>query len=47
MKGVIETKFGAKTKGWIIQRGPCPGIHPKPLNPDTIVYAKKIFLKGP
>jgi hypothetical protein len=28
MKGVIKTKFGAKTKGWTIQRLPHPGIHP-------------------
>jgi hypothetical protein len=28
MKGVAETKFGAETKGWIIQRLPHPGIHP-------------------
>jgi hypothetical protein len=28
MKGVTETKFGAKTKGWTIQRLPHPGIHP-------------------
>jgi hypothetical protein len=28
MKGVTETKFGAKTKGWTIQRLPNPGIHP-------------------
>ena len=28
MKGVTETKFGAKTKGWTIQRLPYPGIHP-------------------
>jgi hypothetical protein len=28
MKGVTETKFGAKTKGWPIQRIPHPGIHP-------------------
>ena len=26
MKGVTETKFGAKTKGWTIQRLPNPGI---------------------
>jgi hypothetical protein len=25
---VTETKFGAKTKGWTIQRLPHPGIHP-------------------
>jgi hypothetical protein len=28
MKGVTKTKFGAKTKGWAIQRLPHPGIHP-------------------
>jgi hypothetical protein len=28
MKGVTETKFGAKTKGWTIQRLPNLGIHP-------------------
>jgi hypothetical protein len=28
MKGVTETKFGAKTKGWTIQRLPHPRIHP-------------------
>jgi hypothetical protein len=28
MKGVTETKFGAKTKGWTIQTLPHPGIHP-------------------
>jgi hypothetical protein len=28
MKGVTETKFGAKTKGWTIQRLPHPMIHP-------------------
>ena len=28
MEGVTETKFGAKTKGWTIQRLPHPGIHP-------------------
>jgi hypothetical protein len=26
-KGVTETKFGAKKKGWTIQRLPHPGIH--------------------
>jgi hypothetical protein len=25
---VTETKFGAKTKGWTIQRLPYSGIHP-------------------
>jgi len=28
MEGVAETKFGAKTKGWTIQRVPHPGVHP-------------------
>ena len=28
MEGVIETKFGAKVKGWTIQRLPYPGINP-------------------
>jgi hypothetical protein len=28
MKEVTETKFGAKMKGWTIQRLPHPGIHP-------------------
>jgi hypothetical protein len=28
MKGVTEAKFGAKTKGWTIQRLPHSGIHP-------------------
>jgi hypothetical protein len=28
MEGVVETKFGAKKKGWTIQKLPHPGIHP-------------------
>jgi hypothetical protein len=28
MKGVTETKVGAKMKGWTIERLPHPGIHP-------------------
>jgi hypothetical protein len=28
MEGVTETKFGAKMKGWTIQRLPHPGVHP-------------------
>jgi hypothetical protein len=50
MKGVTETKFGAKMKGWTIQRlHPPPGdpSHNQPLNPDIIAYASKILLKGP
>jgi hypothetical protein len=27
MEGVTETKFGAETKGWTINRLPYPGIH--------------------
>ena len=27
MEGVAKRKFGAKTKGWTIQRLPHPGIH--------------------
>ena len=34
MYGVTETKFGAKTKGWSIQRLPHPGIHPI-ISPQT------------
>jgi hypothetical protein len=49
MEGVAETKFGAKTKGWTIQRLPHPGIHPiiSP-QPQTLLHnARKILLKGP
>jgi hypothetical protein len=28
MEEVTETNFGAKIKGWIIQRLPHPGVHP-------------------
>jgi hypothetical protein len=27
-EGVVETKFGSKTKKWIIQRLPHPVVHP-------------------
>ena len=49
MEGVTETKFGAKTKGWTIQRLPTPRdpSHIQPPNPDTIAYARKILLTGP
>ena len=49
MEGVIETKFGAKRKGWTIQRLPHPRdpSHNQPPNADTIAYASKILLKGP
>jgi hypothetical protein len=29
IEGVTETKFGAKMKGWTIQRLPHLGLHPK------------------
>ena len=47
MEGVTETKFGAKMKGWTIQRlPPTPGYpsHNQPPNTDTIAYAGKILL---
>jgi hypothetical protein len=49
MEGVTETKFGAKTEGWTIQRIPPSGdtFHNQPPNPNTIAYARKILLKGP
>ena len=49
MKGVTETKFGAKTKGWTIQRLPHPGIHPIISHQTQILLhnARKILLKGP
>ena len=49
VEGVAETKFGAKTKGWTIQRLPHPGVHPiiSHQNAYTIAYASKILLKGP
>jgi hypothetical protein len=49
MKGVTETKFGAKTKGWTIQRIPHAGIHPI-INHQTqtlLHNARKILLKTP
>ena len=47
MEGVAETKFGAKMKGWTIQRLPGDPSHNQPPNSDTIAYASKILLKGP
>ena len=48
-EGNMETKCGAETEGKAIQRLPHLGIHPiiQTLNPDTVVDAKKCFLKGP
>jgi hypothetical protein len=47
MKGVIMTKFGAKMKGWTIQRLPHPGIHPIISNEtQTLLHnVRKILLK--
>jgi hypothetical protein len=45
MEGVIETKIGAKPKGWTIQRPGDPSHNQSP-NPDTIAYASKVLLKG-
>jgi hypothetical protein len=42
MEGVTETKFGAETEGWIMQRLP----HNQPPNGDTIAYASTILLIG-
>jgi hypothetical protein len=50
MERVTETKFGAETKGWTIQRLPQPGIHiiiSHQINADTIALASKILLTGP
>jgi hypothetical protein len=48
MKGVTETKFGTKMKGWTIQKTPPRDpSHNQPPNPNTIAYARKILLKGP
>jgi hypothetical protein len=49
MKGVTEIKFGAKMKGWTIQRLPYPGIHPIISHQTkTLLHnARKILLKGP
>ena len=49
MEGVTETKFGAKMKGWTIQRLPHPGIHPIISHQtQTLLHnARKILLKGP
>jgi hypothetical protein len=41
MEGVTETKFGAKMKGWTIQRLPRPGIHP------VIIYKTQTLLHMP
>ena len=45
MKGVTETRFAAKTKGWTIQRLPHLGIYPI-TNPDTIAQCQKDFAES-
>ena len=45
MKGVTETKFGAKTKERLPQSG--DPSHNQPQNPDTIAYASKILMPVP
>jgi hypothetical protein len=48
MGGVTERMFGAKKKGWTIQRLPHPGIHPIISHQEqTIAHASKILLKEP
>jgi hypothetical protein len=49
MERVTETKFGAETKGWTIQRLPYPGIHPIiSLQTLTLLHTlAKFLLKGP
>jgi hypothetical protein len=48
MKGVTETKLGAKTEDMTIQKLPHFGIHPigNQETPDTIVDANKSLLRG-
>jgi hypothetical protein len=44
MKGVTETKFGPKTKGWTIQRLPHLGIHPIiSYQMQTLLHMPAIF----
>ena len=47
-KGVTETEFGAKMKGWTIQRLPHPGIHPiiSHQTQTPLHNARRILLKG-
>ena len=47
MKDVIEIKFGAKMKGWTIQRLPYPGIHPIiNLQTQTLLHNARGFAEG-
>ena len=45
MEGVAETKFGAETKGWTIQRLPNPGIH-RINSHQTQTLFQKDFAEG-
>jgi hypothetical protein len=46
-KGVTETKFGAKMKGWTIQRIPDPGIHPIISHQiQTLLHTPEDFAEG-
>jgi hypothetical protein len=47
MEGLTETKFGAETEEGPSRDCPRDPSHKQPPNPDTIVYASKILLKGP
>ena len=47
MEGVTETKFGAKTKGWTIQRLPNLGIHPIISHQtQTLLHNARGFAEG-
>jgi hypothetical protein len=49
MEGVTETKFGAETKGWTIQRLPNPGFHPiNSYQTQSLLHmAARFFQKDP
>jgi hypothetical protein len=46
MEGVTETKFGAKMKGWTIQRLPHPGIHPIISHQTQTLLHYKLLLRS-
>jgi hypothetical protein len=48
MKGVTETKFRAKTKGWTIPETTPPRhpSHNQPPNQETIAQCQKDFAEG-
>ena len=45
MNGVTETRFGAKVKGWTIQRLPHLGIHPI-IKPRQYCICQQDFAEG-